>query len=180
MENKSWSQWFSWIAHPDWWLHSTQQRSVYIWEWSQQRTGVLGLSHGAILPMFIIKLQLSQSHFILPMMHWLISTSLAITAFLLAPPCSPSAAICPQALAQLPIGVVGSPSLEVFQNHGDVALRDMWAWWDGLGLDWGILEVFPTLMIQWFCLGEMLWQRVCFPAAFFSLCSIWSLCYTQN
>ena len=37
-----------------------------------------------------------------------------------------------EALAQLPKEVVGSPSLEVFQNWGDVALGDMvgmgWAW----------------------------------------------------
>lgn len=55
MENKSWSC----IAHPDCWLHSTRKHSFYIWEWSQQRAEVLGLSHCAILPMFIIKLQLS-------------------------------------------------------------------------------------------------------------------------
>ena len=28
-------------------------------------------------------------------------------------------------MAQLPMEVVGSSSLEVFQNHGDVALRDV-------------------------------------------------------
>ena len=40
---------------------------------------------------------------------------------------------------------VESPSLEVFQNCGDVALRDhgQWAWWDGLGL--GTSEVFSNL-----------------------------------
>ena len=40
-------------------------------------------------------------------------------------------------MAQLPRGVVGSPSLEVFQNHGDVALRDVVSGHGsgGLGLD---------------------------------------------
>lgn len=32
-------------------------------------------------------------------------------------------------------GVEESPSLGVFQSHGDVALRcGQWAWWGGLGL----------------------------------------------
>ena len=40
---------------------------------------------------------------------------------------------------QLPREVVGSPSLEGFENHGDVALRDMVnGHGDGLGLDLGV------------------------------------------
>ena len=39
-------------------------------------------------------------------------------------------------MAQLPREVVGSPSLEVFQNHGDVALGDMVSGHDGVGWDW--------------------------------------------
>ena len=44
-------------------------------------------------------------------------------------------------------GVVGSPSLEVFQNCGDVALRDVVSGHggDGLGLNWMILVVFASL-----------------------------------
>ena len=40
-----------------------------------------------------------------------------------------------------------SPSLEVFKNHGDVALRDVVTGHGGvgLGLDLGILEVFSSL-----------------------------------
>ena len=38
-------------------------------------------------------------------------------------------------MAQLPREVVGSPPLEVFQNCGDVALRDMvGVGWVGVGL----------------------------------------------
>ena len=40
-------------------------------------------------------------------------------------------------MAQLPREVVGSPSLEVFQNRGDVALRDVGSGtvgWAGVGL----------------------------------------------
>ena len=52
-------------------------------------------------------------------------------------------------MAQLPREVVGSPSLEVFQNPGGAALRDLgsgqWAQWGGLGLELGILEVFSNL-----------------------------------
>ena len=36
-------------------------------------------------------------------------------------------------LAQLPRDVGESPSLEVFQNHGDVAQRSV----DTMGVDWG-------------------------------------------
>ena len=47
------------------------------------------------------------------------------------------------AVAQLPREVVGSPSLEVFQNRVDVAPEGcgQWAWWGGLGLDYVILVV---------------------------------------
>ena len=50
-------------------------------------------------------------------------------------------------LAQLPRGVVGSPSLEVFKNRGDVALRDVVGGHTrgGLGLDLVIQEVFSNL-----------------------------------
>ena len=42
--------------------------------------------------------------------------------------------------------VVGSPSLELFQNRGDVALRDVGSGHGGVGLGWGgILEVFSNL-----------------------------------
>ena len=43
-------------------------------------------------------------------------------------------------------GVVGSPSLEVFQNHGDVALRDVGSGHSGGGLGLGLvgLEVFSN------------------------------------
>ena len=40
-----------------------------------------------------------------------------------------------------------SLTLEVFRNHGDVALRDMVSGHggDGMGLDLGVLEVFSNL-----------------------------------
>jgi len=44
--------------------------------------------------------------------------------------------------------VVGSPSLEVFKKHLDVALKDMVLWEIlvvGGQLDWMILEVFSSL-----------------------------------
>ena len=41
--------------------------------------------------------------------------------------------------------MVGSPSLQVFKERGDVALRDVVSGHGGLGLDWMILEVFPSL-----------------------------------
>ena len=40
------------------------------------------------------------------------------------------------AVAQLPREVVGSPSLEVFQNRGDVALRDAGSGNGGVGWGW--------------------------------------------
>ena len=53
------------------------------------------------------------------------------------------------AVAQLHTEVVGSPSLEVLQNHGDVALRDTVSGQCllvvGGRMDWVILEVFPNL-----------------------------------
>ena len=39
-------------------------------------------------------------------------------------------------MAQLPRLVVGSPSLEVLQNHGDVALRDVVNGHGGVGWGW--------------------------------------------
>jgi len=50
-------------------------------------------------------------------------------------------------MAQLPREVTGPPSLEVFKNHGDVALRDMVSGHGGGGLrlDWMILQVFSNL-----------------------------------
>ena len=41
------------------------------------------------------------------------------------------------AVAQLPRGVVGSLSVEVFQSHGDVALRDVVSEHGGVGWAWG-------------------------------------------
>lgn len=35
-----------------------------------------------------------------------------------------------------PREVVGSPSLEMFENHGDVALRDMVSGHGGMGWGW--------------------------------------------
>ena len=50
-------------------------------------------------------------------------------------------------MAQLPREVLGSPSLEVFENHGVVSLRDVVSGHsrDGLGLDLVISAVFPNL-----------------------------------
>ena len=50
-------------------------------------------------------------------------------------------------MTQLPREVVGSLSLEVFQNRGDVALRDVGSGHSGGGLGLGsvILEVFSNL-----------------------------------
>ena len=48
-------------------------------------------------------------------------------------------------MAQLPREVVGSPSLKVFQNCGDVALKDTVCGDGGVGLDWMIVEVFSKL-----------------------------------
>ena len=45
-------------------------------------------------------------------------------------------------MAQLPREVVGSPSLEVLQNHGDVALRDMVSGHGGDRSGWMTLDIF--------------------------------------
>ena len=51
------------------------------------------------------------------------------------------------AVAQLPMEVVGSPSMEgvpELRRRGTEG-RGQWAWWGGLGLGLGILEVFSYL-----------------------------------
>ena len=50
-------------------------------------------------------------------------------------------------MAQLPREMVEPPSLEVFKNRGEVALRDMVSGLGGdrLGLDWIILVLFSNL-----------------------------------
>lgn len=56
-----------------------------------------------------------------------------------------------QKLAQLPREALGSPSLQVLQSHGDVALGDVvnGHGGDGVGLDSMVLVVCPTLLILW-------------------------------
>ena len=48
-----------------------------------------------------------------------------------------------------PRGVVGSPSLEVVKNYGDVTLRDVVSGHGGVGWGWawGSWGSFPTIMI---------------------------------
>ena len=55
-----------------------------------------------------------------------------------------------QALAQLHREAVGSSSQEVFQNHGDVALRDVVSGHGGVhwGWTWGSQSIFPTVIIE--------------------------------
>jgi len=53
---------------------------------------------------------------------------------------SPKEQYCSGTAAQ---GVVGSPSLQVLQRHGDVALRDVVMGW---GWTWGSEKSFPALM----------------------------------
>ena len=52
----------------------------------------------------------------------------------------------------------GATSLEVFYNHGDVALRDMVSG-GGVGLDLGFLEIFSNpsdfMMILWWFLSDL-------------------------
>ena len=50
-------------------------------------------------------------------------------------------------MEQLPREVMGSPSLEVSKNYGNVALSDVVSGHGGggFGLDWMILEVFSNL-----------------------------------
>ena len=52
-------------------------------------------------------------------------------------------------MAQLPREVVGSLSLEAFQNPGDVALRDVGSGHSGVGWGWtwGSERSFPTFII---------------------------------
>ena len=45
-------------------------------------------------------------------------------------------------------GVLGSLSLQVFQSHGDVALREVGSGHGGGGLLLGIFEVFPNLNVS--------------------------------
>jgi len=55
------------------------------------------------------------------------------------------------ALAQDAQGGVGSPSMEVFQNRGDVALRDVVSGHGGVcwGSTWGSWRSFPTFLLLW-------------------------------
>jgi len=48
-------------------------------------------------------------------------------------------------VAQLPVEVVGSLSLEVIQNYGVELLRDVVSGHGGVGLDWMTFEVFSNL-----------------------------------
>ena len=67
-------------------------------------------------------------------------------------------------MAQLPREVVGSPSMEVFQNCRDVATRDVGSGhgWGGLRLDWVTLEVFSNLNVQCMVEGrkDFFWERI--------------------
>ena len=47
-------------------------------------------------------------------------------------------------MAQLPSEVVGSPSMEVFESCGAVAVRDVGSGHGGVGLDVGISEVMSS------------------------------------
>ena len=53
-------------------------------------------------------------------------------------------------MAQLPREVGDSPSLEVSQSHGDVALRAVGTVGVGWGWTWGSEWSLPALMILWF------------------------------
>lgn len=48
-------------------------------------------------------------------------------------------------MAQLPVVVVESPSLEVYRSHGDVALRDVVGGHGGVRVGSEILEGFSSL-----------------------------------
>jgi len=72
---------------------------------------------------------------------------------------------------RLPREVVGSPSLELFKNHGDVALRDtvtLAALVVGGQLDLMILEVFSNLIVSmtlWHYHTVIPEQEQCIPGA---------------
>jgi len=65
-------------------------------------------------------------------------------------------------VAQLPREVVGSPSLEVFQNRGDVALRDVGSGHGGVSWGWtlGSQRAFPPYVgFYEFCENPWLCQQ---------------------
>ena len=60
-----------------------------------------------------------------------------------------SSSQCGQALAQLPREMVGSLSLEVLKNHGDVVQKGVISGYGGVGWGWalGSERSLPTIMI---------------------------------